>query len=149
MLTAHELEQRMKTYLKKTWFPLIGHSRKSLIDAALSVDEGPTPKNASSSTDIKVSEDSSDTKKPKKRKNKESSPSPKKEPEEKTEDVFTWEVPKKMDTYFNGANAKSLEEENLQLKEQRLCKVIIKWIGLFLAFYAFNKKNLMSCAEDV
>ena len=90
------------------------------------MDEGPTPKNASSSTDIKVSEDSSDTKKPKKRKNKESSPSPKKEPEEKTEDVFTWEVPKKMDTYFNGANAKSLEEENLQLKEQRLCKVIIK-----------------------
>ena len=82
--------------------------------------------NAPSSTDIKVSEELSDTKKPKKRKNKESSPSPKKEPEEKTEDVFTWEVPKKMDTYFNGANAKSLEEENLQLKEQRLCKVIIK-----------------------
>ena len=82
--------------------------------------------NAPSSTDIKVSEDLSDTKKPKKRKNKESSPSPTKEPKEKTEDVSPWEVPMKMDTYFNGVNAKNLEEENLQLKEQRLCKVIIK-----------------------
>ena len=108
--------------------PWIGHFRddESLIDAALSVDDCPTPKNAPSSTDIKMSKDLSDTKKPKKKKNKESPPSPKEEPEEKTEDVSLWEVPMKMDNYLNGANTKSLEEENLQLKEQRLCKVIIK-----------------------
>ena len=72
-----------------------------------------------------MSEGPSDTKKHKKRKNKMSPPPPKDEPEEKTEDVASTEAPMNMDTSSNGADAKSLEEENLKLKEQRLCKVNI------------------------
>jgi len=52
-----------------------------------------------------------------------SPPPPKDEPEEKTEDVAPTEAPMNMDTSSNGADAKSLEEENLKLKEQRLCKI--------------------------
>jgi len=102
-----------------------GHFRddESLIDAALSVNDRPAPKTAPPPTDVKMSEGPSDTKKHKKRKNKMSPPPPKDEPEEKTEDVAPTEAPMNMDTSSNGADAKSLEEENLKLKEQRLCKI--------------------------
>ncbi len=69
---------------------------------------------------------SSDAKKHK-RKNKDSPPPPppseKMEEEVKREEVLSPEVPMNFDSNSNGADAKSLEEENLKLKEQRICKV--------------------------
>merc|ERR1711942_629356 len=70
----------------------------------------------------------SEFKKHKKRKNKESPP-PQEKMEEEEEKKPAPEVPApldmalNMDTSSNGADHKSLEEENIKLKEQRLCKI--------------------------
>ena len=48
-----------------------------------------------------------------------------KSPPSETQDGATLETSINMDTFSDGANTKFLEEENLKLKEQRLCKVNI------------------------
>ena len=65
----------------------------------------------------------SECKKHKKRKNKDSPPHEKMEEEKPNSPAPADVAPLNMDTSSNGADAKSLEEENLKLKEQRLCKV--------------------------
>lgn len=102
-----------------------GHFRddEALIAASLAANDQlhsqiPTP------MDSKPAEGPSDAKKHK-RKNKDSPPPPseKMEEEVKREEVLSPEVPMNFDSNSNGADAKSLEEENLKLKEQRICKI--------------------------
>ena len=45
------------------------------------------------------------------------------EEEVKREEVLSPEVPMNFDSNLNGADAKTLKEENLTLKQQRVCKV--------------------------
>lgn len=69
----------------------------------------------------------SDTKKQKKQKNKESHPPPStsdKVEDDKPKCTILPEIPMNPNTNINGTDAKSLKEENFQLKEQRICKVI-------------------------
>merc|ERR1719383_541514 len=102
-----------------------GHFRddESLIEAALLANDRlaaqtPPP------MDVKRNERPSESKKHKKRKNKESPPPPQEKMEEEKPEVPPVNVEVlNMDTSSNGADAKSLEEENLKLKEQRLCKI--------------------------
>jgi len=102
-----------------------GHFRddESLIEAALLANDRlaaqPPPP-----MDVKRNEGPSESKKHKKRKNKESPPPPQEKMEEEKPEVPPVNVEVlNMDTSSNGADAKSLEEENLKLKEQRLCKI--------------------------
>jgi baculoviral IAP repeat-containing protein 2/3 len=108
-----------------------GHFRddESLIEASLLANDQLMAQSSSSAAmDVRTSEGPSDNKKQKKqRKNKESPPLDQMEEDEKP--PFSPEVPMTLDpccsneTNSNGADAKSLEEENFKLKEQRLCKI--------------------------
>ena len=75
--------------------------------------------------DANMSKGPSDTKKHGKQKKKECPPPSREELEAKIEGIAPPESPMNMDTFNDGANTTCLEEENLKLKEQRLCKVNI------------------------
>jgi len=100
-----------------------GHFRddESLIEAALLANDrlaAQTPQ----PMEVK-NEGPSECKKHKKRKNKDSPPHEKMEEEKPCCSPPPDVALLNMDTSSNGADAKSLEEENLKLKEQRLCKI--------------------------
>ena len=67
----------------------------------------------------------SECEKHKKRKNKDLPPHKKMEEEKPNNSAPPDVAPLNADTSSNGADAKLLEEENLKLKEQRLCKVLL------------------------
>lgn len=106
-----------------------GHFRddESLIEASLLANDQLMAQTSSSAAmDVRPIEGPSDTKKQKKRKTKESPPPPPtsdKMEDDQSERPISPEVPMNFDTNSNGADAKSLEEENFKLKEQRICKI--------------------------